>query len=98
MEEVLNKVSELIEKSNNIPNEIKPIVKAICRGYIRESKGKIPIEGIINVCNTTFIKIDENNKSFSGEEKILGNTETNYDKECNVTHKMSYINDSNYIK
>ena len=98
MEEVLNKVSELINKSNNIPDEIRPIVKAICRGYIRESKGKISIEGIMNVCNTTFIKIDENNQSFSGEEKILGNTETNYDKECNVTHKMSYINDSNHIK
>lgn len=98
MEEVLNKVSELINKSNNIPDEIRPIVKAICRGYIRESKGKIPIEGIMNVCNTIFVKIDENDESFSGEEKILGSTETSYDKECNVTHKMSYINDSNYIK
>ena len=98
MEEVLSKVSELIDKSNNIPNEIKTIVKAICRGYIRESKGKIPIEGIMNVCNTIFIKIDENDTSFSGEEKILGSTETNYDKDCNVIHKMSYINDSNYIK
>ena len=98
MEEILNKVSELIDKSNNIPDEIKPIVKAICRGYIRESKGKIPIEGIINVCNTVFVKIDENDVSFSGEEKILGSTETDYDNECNVIHKMSYINDSNYIK
>ena len=98
MEAVLNKVSELIDKASNIPNEMKPIVKAICRGYIRESKGKIPIEGIINVCNTTFIKINENDKSFSGEERILGSTETNYDKECNITHKMNYINDQNYIK
>lgn len=98
MEEVLNKVSELIDKSNNIPEEIRSIVKAICRGYIRESKGKIPVEGIINVCNTTFRKIDENDKSFSGEERILGDTQTDYDNKCNVIHKMSYVNDSNYIK
>ena len=98
MEEVLSKVSKLIDKANNIPDEIKPIVNAICRGYIRESKGKILIEGIMNVCNTVFIKIDENDVSFSGEERILGSTETNYDKECNVIHKMSYINNSNRIK
>lgn len=98
MQEVLNKVSELIDKSNNIPGEIRNIVKAICRGYIRESKGKIPVEGIINVCNTIFLKIDENDKSFSREERILGETQTDYDNNCNVIHKMSYINDFNYIK
>lgn len=98
MQEILDKVSELIDKSNNIPEEIRSIVKAICRGYIRESNGKIPIEGIINVCNTTFNKIDENDKSFSGEERILGDTHTDYDNNCNVIHKMSYVNDSNYIK
>ena len=32
MEEKLNHVSELIEKANNIPLDIKPIVKAICAG------------------------------------------------------------------
>jgi len=98
MEEKLNKVSELIDKTNNLPSEIKNIVKAICKAYIRESSGKIPIEGIINVCNTTFIKIDENDKSFSGKEKILGNTQTDYDNNCNVIHKMSYVDDSNYVK
>jgi len=98
MEEVLNKANVLIENANNIPNDIKPIVKIICRGYIRESNGKIPIEGIINVCNTTFEKIDENNKSFSGNENIMGNTNTDYDDDCNVIHKMCYMNSSNYIK
>lgn len=98
MEELLEKVSELVEKSNNIPSDIKPIVKAICRGYIRESKGKIPIEGIINVCNTTFKAIDENDTEFSREKRVLGDTETDYDENCNVIHKMSYVNDSNYIK
>ena len=98
MEDILNRIDELIEKSNNIPNEIRPIVKAICKGYIRESKGKIPIEGIINVCNTTFIKIAENDSNFTGKEKIFGSTDTSYDENCNVIHKMSYINDSNYIK
>lgn len=98
MEELLNKVNSLIDESNNIPKELKPIVKCICRGYIRESKGKIPLEGIINVCNTTFIKIDEFDETFSGKENILGSTETDYDDNCNVIHKMSYTNNSNYIK
>ena len=98
MEEILNKVSILIEKSSNIPNDIRSIVRAICKGYIRESNGKIPIEGIINVCNTTFRKINENDLSFSGKKRILGETKTDYDNKCNVIHQMSYINDSNYIK
>lgn len=98
MEEILDKVSDLIEKSNNIPIDIKPIVKAICRGYIRESNGKIPIEGIINVCNTVFVKIDENDKDFQGENIQFGETNTNYDLNCNILHKMSYVHDSNYIK
>lgn len=98
MEEILNEISELIDKSNNIPDEIRSIVKAICRGYIRESNGKIPIEGIINVCNTDFRKIDQTDKAFSGEERILGQTQTDYDDNCNVIHNMSYVNDSNYIK
>ena len=37
MEELLNKVNELIDKSTNVPEDIKSIVKAICRGYIRET-------------------------------------------------------------
>ena len=98
MEEYLKKASELIDKSTNIPDNIKPIVKTICRGYIRESNGKIPLEGIINVCNTTFIKIDENDKEFSGKNRYLGNTQTDYDENCNIIHKMSYVNSSNYIK
>ena len=40
MEELLSKVSELVDKSTKIPEDIKPIVKAICRGYIRESNGR----------------------------------------------------------
>ena len=98
MEGLLNKTNTLIDESTNIPKEIKSIVKCICRGYIRESQGKIPIDGIINVCNTTFIKIDELDTTFSGEENILGSTETDYDNNCHVIHKMSYINNSNYIK
>lgn len=98
MNDILNKVSELIDLSLNIPVEIRPIVKAICKGYIRESNGKIPIEGIINVCNTTFVPINVGDMNFSGNERILGTTETDYDQQCNVIHKMSYVNDSNYIK
>lgn len=98
MDSVLDKVSELIEKSKNIPENIKLIVKAVCRGYIRESNGKIPIEGIINVCDTMFIAIAEDDKEFSGENLILGHTDTDYDDECNVIHNMSYVNASNYAK
>ena len=98
MEEKINKVNILIDESSNIPEKIKAIVKAICKGYIRESNGKIPIEAIVNVCNTTFQEIDENDKNFSGEKRIFARTSTNYDDECNVIHKVSYLNHSNYIK
>lgn len=98
MDKLLDKVSELIDKSSSIPGDIKNIVKAICRGYIRESKGRIPISGIMNVCKTKFIEIDSNDKDFAGEEKHLGETKTDYDKECNVLHEMSYVKDSNYVK
>lgn len=98
MEEKINKVNTLIDESSNIPEKIKAIVKAICKGYIRESNGKIPIEAIVNVCNTTFQEIDENDKYFSGEKRIFARTSTNYDDECNVIHKVSYLNHSNYIK
>lgn len=36
MVEKLNQVNELIDSSKKVPTEIKPIVKAICKGYIRE--------------------------------------------------------------
>ena len=98
MIEKQKKVNKLIEQSNKIPNDIKEIVKAICRGYIRESNGKIPISGIENVCKTNFNKIDENNKEFSGEEQIFATTTTDYDDECNVIHTVSYLNSNNYIK
>ena len=98
MDDILLKVDELIESSNNIPDRIKPIVKAICKGYIRESNGKIPIEGIVNVCNTTFVEKDENDISFSGEERHFAETETHYDEQCNIIHKVEYLNYSDYIK
>ncbi len=98
MEEILEKVDELIEKSNNIPKEIKPIVKAICKGYMRESNGRIPIEGIMNVCNTVFHQIDLEDNSFLGENRILGETITNYDDDCNISHVINYVKDPNIIK
>ena len=97
MEELLKKVSELIDKSNNIPNNIKPIVKAICKGYIRESNGKISLEGINNICNTTFIKIEENDQKFRGKKNIFGDAGSEYDKDCNVISTIQYLNNSNYI-
>ena len=64
MEEKLNKVSVLIDNCKNIPIEIKGIVKVICRGYIRESKGLIPISGIMNVCYC-FQNSNKKNKKFN---------------------------------
>lgn len=98
MEEKLNEVSILIDNAKNIPLEIKGIVKAICRGYIRESKGLIPISGIMNVCNTIFNSINEDNIEFRNTDMRFAETETNYDNNCNVIHKLSYINYTDYIK
>ena len=98
MEELLNKVNELIDKSTNVPEDIKSIVKAICRGYIRETNGMIPMSGIINVCETTFKEIDPDDKEFAGEDRILGKTDTNYDEDGKVKHGMSYTKQNNYIK
>lgn len=98
MNELLDKVSIMVDESVMIPFDIKGIVKAICRGYVRESNGKIPLDGIENVCNTTFVKIDSDNTSFTGENKIMGETDTKYDKNRNVSHVMSYVEFSNMIK
>lgn len=98
MEKELEKVSELIDYSKTIPFEIKGIVKAICRGYIRESKGIIPLSGIMNVCDTTFESINEDNLEFRNIDMRFAETETNYDENCNVIHKLSFINYSDYIK
>ena len=98
MEEKLNEVCILIDNAKNIPLEIKGIVKAICRGYIRESKGLIPISGIMNVCNTIFNSINEDNIEFRNTDMRFAETETNYDNNCNVIHKLSYINYTDYIK
>lgn len=98
MEKQLIEIDNMIENSNNIPLDIKDIVKAICKGYYRESDGRISIEGIKNVCNAIFIGIDEEDKNFKGENTILGDTITDYDENCNVKQVMHYIKDSNYIK
>lgn len=89
-------IDELIDKSK-VPDELKDIVKAICKGYIRESKGLISIEGIKNVCNADYERIDENIDDFMGENNSFARTTTDYDN-CNVIHKVSYINEKNYIK
>lgn len=98
MEEKLNKSNEMISNSTNIPEDIKKIVRIICKHYIKETEGKLPLEAIQNVCESEFEKISSDNVDFSGENKILGTTDVKYDNECNVIHKMSYLNDSNYIK
>ena len=91
-------IDELINKSKNIPNELKNIVSSICKAYIKESNGLISLEGINNVCNANYERIDENIDDFRGENNSFARTTTNYDKNFNVIHKVSYINEKNYIK
>jgi hypothetical protein len=98
MEEMLKSVSDMIDEAEKIPRDIKEIVKFICKGYVRESGGKIPLSGVKNVCNTTFNSLSEDDKEFSGKDKIFADTETDYDKDCNIIHTVNYLNDSNYIK
>ena len=91
-------IDELINKSKNIPNELKNIVSSICKAYIKESNGLITLEGINNVCNAYYERIDENIDEFRGENNSFARTTTDYDENCNVIHKVSYINEKNYIK
>lgn len=95
---LLEDVTMIINRASNIPNDIKPIVLAICRGYVRESKGLINLANIENVCNTVFVSIDESDIDFQGQNKILGETDTSYDQYGIVSHKMSYVYSTNYIK
>ena len=73
MDELLKQVSNIIRESN-IPDDIKPIVEAIARGYMRETKGKLPLEGIYNLCETTFVGVKENDKEFATENNYFGKT------------------------
>ena len=98
MNKDLEKIGEYIDNSNNIPSDIREIVKAICRGYIRESKGRILLDEVKKVCDTTFVKISEDDTKFSGENKIFGETDFKYDKEGHVSHTMYYSNSENIKK
>ncbi|MBR3117055.1 MAG: hypothetical protein IKF36_04200 [Bacilli bacterium] len=97
MDELLKQVSNIIKESN-IPDDIKPIVEAVARGYMRETEGKLPLEGIYNLCNTEFVKKDEDDKDFRTENNYFAMTTTDYDDKCNIFHKVEYIISSNYIK
>ena len=94
---MLNEVDELIDKSSNIPSEIKNIVKAICKGYIKESNNIISLDNIKNICNTKFIKIEENKDDFRTENMIYASSKTMYDLKCNMTHELKYV-ELDYIK
>jgi len=88
----------MIEDSPNIPDEIKSIVKAICKAYVRLTNGLIGLEHIRNICEAKFIAVDVNDESFTGSNKILGTTITDYDENCKVSHIMYYVNDPEYMK
>lgn len=92
------KVEDAILKSSNIPSNLKGVVLAICNGYIRETDGNLPYEGIINVCNATYIEHPENDKEFLGKYGNLATTEVNYDENLNVSNILEYTNFANPIK
>lgn len=76
MKEKLILVEKMIQNSQNIPSELRGFVSAICKGYIRHSKGMLSLKGIENVCNATFIKVAENNQDFATENNFFGSTDT----------------------
>ena len=98
LEVLLIKVDVMIEDSPNIPDEIKSIVKAICKAYVRLTNGLIGLEHIRNICEAKFVAVDVNDESFTGSNKILGSTKTDYDENCKVSHIMYYVNDPEYMK
>ena len=88
----------MILSSPNIPEEIKQIVLAICKGYVRATNGLIGLENVQSVCNTKFKSIQEDDLEFAGATKIMGQTSTAYDESGKVSHIMYYQNASDYIK
>lgn len=94
MEVLLIKAGVMIDDSSNVPEVLKPIVKIICKAYIRLTNGLIGLDNVSNVCNAKFVAINPEDEEFSGSNKIFGMTETDYDKDCNISHVMSYVNDS----
>lgn len=98
MEEKLLIVDKMIKESKNVPDKLKGIVAAICKGYIRNSSGRISLKGVENVCNTKFIKVDENYKQFATDNNFFGETDTQILANGDVSHKMSYVDASNKIK
>ena len=93
MESILNLAGDLIDKSNNIPDDIRPIVKAICQGYIRETGGEISIEEVIRVCETKFTPQKDGLTKYDNKFKPFGLTDTTYDNDGKVRHEMEYICD-----
>ena len=58
----------------------------------------ISLEGIENVCNTNFVRIDESDKDFSTENNYFGNTDTQVLSDGKLKHTMSYVDASDKIK
>lgn len=91
-------VEKMIQSSQNVPNELKGIVSAICKGYIRHSKGMLSLSGIENVCNATFIKVEEDDRVFATENNFFGSTDTQILANGDVKHIMSYVDSSDKVK
>lgn len=91
MNDILNKADIIINSSNNVPNNIKPIIRAICKGYIRETNGLINLNGVKKVEETVFIPVS------SSDLYCYGTTKTITKENGNVSHVMNYVNFNNYI-
>ena len=88
----------MIDDSPNIPDEIKAIVKAICKAYVILTNGLIGLNHIKNVCNAKYVVDDANDEESSTYDNVLNMPETTYDKKCNISHVIHYVNDPEYMK
>jgi len=98
MENILLETERMVKSSNSIPEDIKAFVLAICKGYIRHSNAMIPLIGVENVCKTNFIRVEEDDKSFSTVNNIFGLTSRKIMKDGSLENTMYYINANNKIK
>lgn len=98
MENILLDVELMVNSSRCIPDDIKPFVLTICKGYIRHSNGMISLKGVDNICNTKFVSVEEDDKTFATENNFLGQTSRKILNDGNLEHTMYYVNAKDKIK
>lgn len=98
MKATFEQINQLIDNSNSIPNPLKPVVKAICRGYHRQISGRIPLEGYQNMAKATISRRSESDPGFNTDEHVLGYTHTHYNEDCTINHRIEFLGSENIIK